>query len=183
MTDDANETVAQRLYERNGGVWADACPDAKFLYCFSADQDITRGRHFGLTPADLAGLADGSRVVVPATTAAADVLAERRRQAEAEGWSAEHDDEHTDGSIAQAAITYATGATIAPVERSVMDEFGRKGTPYAVHSLWPSTWAAEWFKPTNRRRDLVKAGALILAEIERLDRAAARPGAKGGDHD
>jgi hypothetical protein len=32
--------------------------------------------------------------------------------------------------------------------------------------------ADEWWKPTNRRRDLVKAGALILAEIERLDRAA-----------
>ena len=34
---------------------------------------------------------------------------------------------------------------------------------------WP--WDAEWWKPTDRRRDLVKAGALILAEIERLDRA------------
>ena len=29
-----------------------------------------------------------------------------------------------------------------------------------------------WWKPTDCRRDLVKAGALILAEIERLDRAA-----------
>ena len=30
---------------------------------------------------------------------------------------------------------------------------------------------AAWFKPTTPRRDLVKAGALIIAEIERLDRA------------
>ena len=33
---------------------------------------------------------------------------------------------------------------------------------------WP--WVRRWWKPTDRRRDLVKAGALILAEIERLDR-------------
>jgi len=35
---------------------------------------------------------------------------------------------------------------------------------------WP--WAEKWWKPKNERRDLVKAAALILAEIERLDRAA-----------
>lgn len=39
-----------------------------------------------------------------------------------------------------------------------------------VPELWP--WPSEWWKPTDVRRDLVKAGALILAEIERLDRAA-----------
>ena len=35
-------------------------------------------------------------------------------------------------------------------------------------TLWP--WAAEWWKPKDCRRNLVRAGALILAEIERLDR-------------
>lgn len=35
---------------------------------------------------------------------------------------------------------------------------------------WP--WHRVWWKPSTRRRNLVKAGALILAEIERLDRAA-----------
>jgi hypothetical protein len=38
--------------------------------------------------------------------------------------------------------------------------------------LWP--WSVQWWKPKDRRRDLVRAGALIVAEIERLDRAAAR---------
>lgn len=37
---------------------------------------------------------------------------------------------------------------------------------------WP--WSREWWKPKNPRRDLVKAGALIVAEIERLDRLEAQ---------
>ena len=39
-----------------------------------------------------------------------------------------------------------------------------------VPSPWP--WADEWWKPKNPRRDLVRAAALLLAEIERLDREA-----------
>jgi hypothetical protein len=38
---------------------------------------------------------------------------------------------------------------------------------------WP--WDLKWWKPTTPRRDLVKAAALIVAEIERLDRAALAP--------
>ena len=34
---------------------------------------------------------------------------------------------------------------------------------------WP--WHRQWWKPKNARRDLVRAAALIVAEIERLDRA------------
>lgn len=83
--------------------------------------------------------------------AAEDVIAERRRQINAEGWTPEHDDQHVDGQMAKAAGFYA-----APRHPA----------------FWP--WAWSWFKPTTRRRDLVKAGALILAEIERLDRAALR---------
>ncbi|MFH7191305.1 hypothetical protein ACHWGL_30855, partial [Klebsiella pneumoniae] len=41
------------------------------------------------------------------TQVAADVLAERRRQVEAEGWSPEHDDAHGRGEIARAACSYA----------------------------------------------------------------------------
>lgn len=34
--------------------------------------------------------------------------------------------------------------------------------------IWP--WDEHWWKSTTRRRDLVKAGALVAAEIERIDR-------------
>ncbi|EKS9800288.1 MULTISPECIES: hypothetical protein [Burkholderia] len=88
------------------------------------------------------------------TDAARDVLAERRRQVEQEGWTAEHDDEHCSGDLELAAACYAIHAS----ERGQHNEF-----------MWP--WPSEWWKPTTKRRNLIKAGALIQAAIERLDRA------------
>lgn len=104
-----------------------------------------------------------------------EIAAERRRHVEAEGWDSDHDDNHVDGSLAQAAAVYAFGATVGCAERSVMDEFGTTGTPHRIHSLWPASWSREWHKPKSRRRDLVRAAALIVAEIERLDRLDATP--------
>ncbi len=100
--------------------------------------------------------------------AAIDVLAERRRQVEVEGWSAEHDDTHSRGEMASAAACYATGLDLWTGYKQA----DRKGqaTLISAERVWP--WSG-WWKPTDRRRNLVKAGALILAEIERLDRAAA----------
>ncbi|HDS4027166.1 TPA: hypothetical protein QH046_002050 [Klebsiella pneumoniae subsp. pneumoniae] len=91
------------------------------------------------------------------TAAAADVLAERLRQVATEGWTPAHDDEYEHGELADAAGCYALSSEL-------FDCAGEPPRP------WP--WPDEWWKPTNRRRDLVKAGALILAEIERIDRAA-----------
>lgn len=96
-----------------------------------------------------------------------DVQAERRRQITAEGWTPEHDDEHADGQMAQAAGCYALHA-------------GGIGTDWpdgrqnGAALFWP--WDKDSWKPTTPRRDLVKACALALAEIERLDRAAATQG-------
>lgn len=94
-----------------------------------------------------------------------DVMAERRRQVEAEGWTPEHDDKHADGELAQAAACYIDQA----VGRAHLPSAAYKADD--VHDCWP--WSPEWWKPTTPRRDLVKASALLLAEIERLDRAAA----------
>ncbi len=89
-----------------------------------------------------------------------DVQAERRRQVEVEGWTPEHDDEHDNGEMALAAASYAA---YAHIELS-------GDLPFC----WP--WDQQWWKPTTTRRDLVKACALGLAEIERLDRAAVSQG-------
>lgn len=98
----------------------------------------------------------------------AEIAAERRRQVEEEGWTAEHDDGHDDSQIALAAACYA------------LPEWQRKhikvDAPAARHRkalaarLWP--WSLTWWKPKGPRRDLIRAAALIVAEIERLDRAA-----------
>ncbi|MBB7090627.1 ead/Ea22-like family protein [Escherichia coli] len=86
-----------------------------------------------------------------------DVIAERQRQQSVEGWMPDHDDEHCNGELAMAAVCYIN-------ETGTVNRNG--GKPWG----WP--WDASWWKPNARRRNLVKAGALILAEIERIDRAA-----------
>lgn len=112
------------------------------------------------------------------TKAAQDVLAERQRQVEVEGWTPKHDDQHSDFSMAQAAAGYAMGAAIdEPSRLRVID--WREGDadyymPDDVIMVWPHSWLRGWWKPTTRRADLVKAAALLLAEIERLDRIEAK---------
>lgn len=96
-----------------------------------------------------------------AARAAIDVLAERRRHTEREGWTPEHDDEHADGQLAAAAAAYARAASMQ----------GR-GFWDVEPAFWP--WDSSWWKPGPPRRMLEKAGALILAEVERIDRAEAR---------
>ncbi|MES3446771.1 hypothetical protein [Citrobacter freundii] len=83
------------------------------------------------------------------------VIAERQRQQSVEGWTTARDDEYEHGELADAAGCYALSSEL----------FDCVGEP---PRQWP--WPNEWWKPSMRRRDLVKAGALILAEIERLDR-------------
>ncbi|GAB1361814.1 hypothetical protein MASR1M32_10500 [Rhodobacter sp.] len=88
-----------------------------------------------------------------------DVMQERDRQISEEGWTPEHDDQHVDSEMAAAAACYA----IATVEGDGPDQ------PAPLN--WP--WMDRWWKPKDARSNLVRAAALIIAEIERLDRAAA----------
>ncbi len=115
--------------------------------------------------------------------ALADIRAERVRQMHAEGWTESHDDDHHRGEMARAAACYALQSTINDPNRGFDAEIGggttmfkRKfftvGTINISYLLWP--WDGKWWKPTTPRRDLVKAAALIVAEIERLDRASER---------
>ena len=88
------------------------------------------------------------------------IAAERQRQIEKEGWTPAHDNEHDEGDIALAAACYAL-----PVAENYVECIEGMGP-----IMWP--WAYKWWKPKDRRSDLVRAGALIAAEIDRLDRAA-----------
>lgn len=85
-----------------------------------------------------------------------DVLSERVRQIRNEGYGEEHDDSHQRGQIARAGACYAYWAGQGFVEKDVLA------------NMWP--WEIESCKRKDFRRDLVRAAALILAEIERFDR-------------
>lgn len=95
-----------------------------------------------------------------------EVARERERQMTEEGWTPEHDDTHDKGELALVASCYAEHASRLPGARKAR-ETGRW-----CPGMWP--WSRSWWKPTTARRDLVKAAALIIAEIERLDRAETR---------
>ena len=95
------------------------------------------------------------------------IAEERQRQINVEGWTSDHDDKHTDGSIADAAGCYALSADQREKYQSFSVTYNRWYPRW-----WPKTWDVKWWKPSpdDRIRELVKAGALIIAEIERLQR-------------
>ena len=141
-------------------VWRD--DDGESYIEFVSDQEFESGTELYAAP-----VAAQAQPVVnqQMTNAARDVLAERQRQVEAEGWTTEHDDSHHTGEMALAAGCYAMYAHHP-------DYYGTGPREHRVPRMW--SWAEKWWKQAPPRRMLVKAGALILAEIERIDRAAAR---------
>ncbi|NQE78590.1 hypothetical protein A8L50_05305 [Pantoea ananatis] len=111
----------------------------------------------------------------PVSDAANDVLAERQRQVSQEGWTPEHDDTHSSGEMAGAAACYARHVNGRKwVYQSRPDDYSSEEAPES----WP--WDEAWWKPKSPRKDLVRAAALLIAEIERLDRLAAEPGGQDG---
>ncbi len=79
---------------------------------------------------------------------AVQILKERQRQFEREGWTAEHDDGNQNREMLKAAICYING--------NMKD--------------WPEEWDRKWYKPETTERNLAKAGALVAAEISRRHR-------------
>lgn len=89
-----------------------------------------------------------------------DVMAERERQIIEEGFGSGHDDiEERGGGMAVVAGLYSLAASGIPDTHPFFKEW------------WPNNWSFRWWKPTTPRRNLVKAAALIIAEIEWIDRA------------
>jgi hypothetical protein len=105
------------------------------------------------------------------------ITAERERQIKEEGWTAEHDDEHIEGELALLACCYASPVLLYREKRYPKGIF--------FEDPYPDSWLVIWDKrvrngdtiipnckiPTKTYiRQLVKAGALIAAEIDRLQR-------------
>jgi hypothetical protein len=94
------------------------------------------------------------------------IAEERARQLTAEGYTHAHDDEHTHGQIAAAALCYTDAHLVALTWHPSHHE--EKWTQVMM-DRWP--WGEEYFQPrADPIKNLVKAGALIAAEIERLQR-------------
>lgn len=105
--------------------------------------------------------------------AARDIAAERDRQIAQEGWTSEHDAQWRGGELIKAAIAYAASA--GGLEVALVTD---AASGLTFERIWP--WARAWDKrprlgapDADLRRALVKAGALIAAEITRLDRERA----------
>jgi hypothetical protein len=89
------------------------------------------------------------------------IATERKRQIDEEGWSESHDDLLDRFQLSNAAIAYLNPSNSNHVRR-----------------FWPFDW--KWWKPVHasmgvpyeiaQMKNLVKAGALIAAEIDRLER-------------
>lgn len=106
-------------------------------------------------------LMEALHIRTPLSPAMLAIIAERTRQKSVEGWTEEHDDRYVPGELARAGAAYAL---YAPTH----ERGGRRITRDLLAHIWPWKWT--WWKPTSFRRDLVKAGALILADLERHDR-------------
>jgi hypothetical protein len=78
--------------------------------------------------------------------AESDVIIERHRQIDIEGYTSTHDDRFSDKVLTDAAVCYI----------------------WEDPATWP--WEIENWKPKNRRENLIRAAALIIAEIDRMDR-------------
>jgi hypothetical protein len=87
--------------------------------------------------------------------ATAAIEAERQRQIEAEGFDAARDDGYTERQLWAAGVCYFERATL-------------EVPAYPAPKGWP--WAKRWWKPGTAERDLIRAGALMLAEIDRMRR-------------
>lgn len=109
------------------------------------------------------------------------IAAERVRQVSAEGWTPAHDDTHTKGELADAAACYAAAANNAV--RGWPPGPAPRQWPFESTSWKPAAFGGGTVKdggpnpdiPPAAIANLVKAGALIAAEIDRLQRAAPTP--------
>lgn len=154
--DEALERIAAVEAERD--TLAEELADWKDCAKSAAQEDCGKEKHCSCVPLLRKRVAELQSVVdrLPNHRALLDIGEERMRQVEIEGWTEAHDDKWINAELAAAAASYAW-----PRDGKMQD--GR-----IVPKQWPWHWS--WWKVAGQRRNLIKAGALIVAEIERLDR-------------
>lgn len=132
------------------------------------------GFDYGLSKAKLVD--ELSRQHEQTACALHDICRERVRQLREEGHTPAHDDAHDEGQLALAAaaeVCLAASDLVFAGPPSA-EAWCPESLRDLAAELWPFERQAHSAKPA--RRHLVIAAALIVAEIERLDRAAERAG-------
>lgn len=96
------------------------------------------------------------------------IAEERKRQIEVEGYTKQHDSNHKASEFVYAAIAYTEAAKVGVICQEIgntnENDIMRKKFGMGLYFPWGQTN----FKPTTNIRDLVKAGALIAAAIDRM---------------
>ncbi len=149
--------VARKMYDDGATLGEVASHFGRSIHDFGPWLYMEHPSMRAVMAADTTGRGDAS--TTSALAGAQLIAAERERQMAEEGWTPEHDDDHRHYELAKAGATYALYAGVGPWLQEI------------APLTWP--WEREWFKPAGNRdriRDLVKAGALIAAEIDRLSR-------------
>lgn len=149
----ADEILAAPFATAIGADLAAEMPEAQHAELRNAETQVVQAVATGAAGLDAGELVDESDL-----GSALELLrAERVRHVHGKGYSCERDDEYTKGQLAQAAASYALIACARASHKDAM-------------YWWPREWAAPKFE-SGSLRSLVKAGSLIIAEIERLVRA------------
>lgn len=109
---------------------------------------------------------------VPERLAIKDVINERQRQVNQEFYSIENDDEYKENELVRAAACYTNNVVSRgwTYSESDLETYQSEEAP----DFWP--WDLDFWKPKSPRKDLVRAAALLIAEIERIDRAQEQKG-------
>ncbi len=106
------------------------------------------------------------------TTATDMIAAERERQIEHLGFTPDHDAQHDEADLAFAAICYASPTPVYLLR--VQDQPAHEGHGSGGSVQWVEPWPLGWNRPERattpdeRIDELIKAGALIAAELDRL---------------
>lgn len=103
------------------------------------------------------------------------ICEERERQIMEEGFDSAHDDQYENQEILRSAIAYLLNT------KNNLEMAGNNCAIYEQEGVWEDCscllydwpWDESWWKPESAIRDLTKAGALIAAQIEQLQRIAA----------
>lgn len=163
--------------------------DAGKVHCPS-DQDIVASCASLARTARLANLRSSVASAIPLApeftglrAAMSDVLAERVGQVEREGYSPAHDDQHPNGELALAGALYASPVPLVELVDTVMGQQPRDPWPFFDYercgqdergnALYREVPSCDNRAKHSRRRRLVIGAAMIIADIERLDRAVA----------